>query len=389
PFRIDSIQINYTERESLFYTQLEFSLRNCSSLHIKLYSSVLDAKFDHELLKGSHSSHQYINDMAYARFLIPKLIPENRVLYLDSDIVVDKPIDELFRLPFNGNLILAAHEYASTDNLKYMNDGVMVINNKQLKKIPNISEKLINLGRDPNLPNGDQTVVNDYFKGKIGKLPDEYNYSIGFDAVAFWNELPKLMHKLNSVKEPKIIHYVTVDKPFNFQSIGRMREKWWFYRNLELSKIVQKYTEFDDTKIGSQHFSGQVFIFTQRAEIKHLEELIQKLPDVCFNVALYTDTAFILTELVKYPNFKLYTNVIEANIQRFIDEADVYLDINFGPKETEIVDRIKAHHTPILTFNYVSDGDNNYQDYTIFDDDDVSGMASKIREIIKHNTFNH
>ncbi|MCI1528019.1 MAG: family 8 glycosyl transferase [Lactobacillus sp.] len=327
--------------------------------------------------------------MAYARFLIPKLIPENRVLYLDSDIVVDKPIDELFRLPFNGNLILAAHEYASTDNLKYMNDGVMVINNKQLKKIPNISEKLINLGRDPNLPNGDQTVVNDYFKGKIGKLPDEYNYSIGFDAVAFWNELPKLMHKLNSVKEPKIIHYVTVDKPFNFQSIGRMREKWWFYRNLELSKIVQKYTEFDDTKIGSQHFSGQVFIFTQRAEIKHLEELIQKLPDVCFNVALYTDTAFILTELVKYPNFKLYTNVIEANIQRFIDEADVYLDINFGPKETEIVDRIKAHHTPILTFNYVSDGDNNYQDYTIFDDDDVSGMASKIREIIKHNTFNH
>lgn len=348
-------------------------------------SEIVDAKFDHELLQNVHSSYKNINDMTYARFLISKIIPEERVLYLDSDLIVDKPIDELFEIPFNGNLIMAVPDYGYIGKPGYKNiynAGVMVINNKALKKIPGISEKLLNLGRNPNLSNGDQTVINEYFKGKIGPLPDEYNYQIGFDAVAFWNELPKLLNKLNSIKHPKIIHYLTIDKPFNFQSIGRLREKWWFYRNLELSTIVQRYSVFDRTKIGPHHFRGQVFIFTQRAEIKHLEALIKALPDFCFNVGIYTDTAWILTELVKYPNFKLYTNIIGSNVQHLIDQADVYLDINFGPKETEVVSRVKAHDIPILTFKYTSDQGNTYGNYTIFGDDDVDGMADRIRQII-------
>jgi lipopolysaccharide biosynthesis glycosyltransferase len=348
-------------------------------------SKIVDAKFDHELLQDVHSSYKNINDMAYARFLISKIIPEERVIYLDSDLIVDKSIDKLFEIPFNKNLIMAVPDYGYIDKPYYKNiynDGVMVINNQALKKIPGISDKLLNLGRNPNLSNGDQTVINDYFNGRIGSLSDEYNYQIGFDRVAFWNKHPKLLNKLNSIKYPKIIHYLTNDKPFNFQSTGRLREKWWFYRNLELSAIVQRYSVFDRTKIGPQNFRGQVFIFTRRAEIGHLKALIKALPDVCFNIGAYTDAAWILTELVKYPNLKLYTNIIGSNVQHLINQADVYLDINFGPKEKEVINRVKAQNIPILTFKYTSDQENTYGDYTIFDDDDIAGMAARIKKIL-------
>lgn len=33
-------------------------------------------------------------------------MPEDRVLYLDSDLIVDDAIDDLFTIPFNGKEIL-------------------------------------------------------------------------------------------------------------------------------------------------------------------------------------------------------------------------------------------------------------------------------------------
>ena len=63
-------------------------------------SKIIDEKFDPEELHDLNSGFKHINQMTYARLLIPKLIKANRVLYLDSDLVVDDEIDELFSRKF-------------------------------------------------------------------------------------------------------------------------------------------------------------------------------------------------------------------------------------------------------------------------------------------------
>ncbi len=70
----------------------------------------------------------------------------------------------------------------------------------------------------------------------------------------------RMINLLNSVKDPKIIHYVMKGKPSDFCYLGIMREKWWFYRNLELSKLVQKFTIFDSMKIGAPKFATEALI---------------------------------------------------------------------------------------------------------------------------------
>lgn len=50
-------------------------------------SRIIDEKFDPEELHDLDSTYKHINQMTFARLLIPKLMNEDRVLYLDSDLI--------------------------------------------------------------------------------------------------------------------------------------------------------------------------------------------------------------------------------------------------------------------------------------------------------------
>ena len=73
---------------------------------------------------------------AYHRLLAPALVDANRALYLDSDLVVLGPLDELFELPL-GETPLAAvpdasvnrwRELGMTEGSPYLNSGVLIMN---------------------------------------------------------------------------------------------------------------------------------------------------------------------------------------------------------------------------------------------------------------------
>lgn len=346
-------------------------------------SHIFDKKFNPEVLNGLkiRKQWQWLNKMAYARFLIPKMIDAKRVLYLDCDTIVYQNIDDLFTISFNGKKLLAVKDYGVPDTY---NSGVMVLNNEFLRQDTDLSNKLFKYALEHKLASHDQTVINEYFKGEIGDLPLAYNYQIGSDFAAYWLHRSDIMTLLNQVTRPEIIHYLTPDKPFNFLSTGRKREVWWSYHNLNWPEIVQKYTVYDARKIGSQKFKGRVFIFTRYAEINHLDELVKSLPNICFNIAAPTEMNYYLTRFVSYPNVHLYKVIIGKNRDKLIKEADAYLDINQGPKEKEIIDRIKSRHLPILSFKATADQNNNYDHYQVFADDDVSGMIKKIKQIIQN-----
>ncbi len=352
---------------------------NCYLHQIDSY--IIDAKVDPDRLKNMHSSFAHINSSTFGRFLIPEVVQEDKVLYLDSDLIVISNLDDLFNIDFGDKSILAVRDY---NEIMAFNAGVMLINNRKWKE-NQVTDSLIKMSENRKLSNGDQTVINDFFQDQIGELNLTYNYQIGFEKNAFWNNLNRTLEYLDEVSNPKIIHYVTPDKPFNLVSVNSLRDKWWHYRNLEWSEIISKYGNFKKNEIKDLSFDGEALIFATVAETENIEELIQKMPNIKFNIAAYTGMAFLLLKLIQYDNVRLFPTIIGKTLDKEIDQADVYLDINYGPKADEVVEKIVQKNIPIFAFDQTKSPDLNYDNYQVFHDDQVDEMATAINNTIKTN----
>ncbi|MFR4968720.1 MAG: SP_1767 family glycosyltransferase [Lactobacillus kalixensis] len=349
-------------------------------------AEIVDAKFNPDLLEDVVVSWHHINLLSYARCLIPMLVPEDKVLYLDSDTIVVHSLNDLFKYDFDDNKLLGVRDFYIEEKFE-LNTGVILMNNKELKKDPNLTKKLLNLGAEKNLSNGDQTVFNNYFKGEIGELPLEYNDQVGFDLLIGMQDRQDVLDKINSIKNPVIVHYVTADKPFNFLSSVRMREDWWHYHFLEWSEIVNKWANFDRSEIHDPHFDLTTYTLTNTDDIKFIEKLAQKLPDVKFVIGAYTEMSHVLKALLKYPNIQLDQSSTNWRVDHEIKNTDIYLDINDqSGKIDNILNQIDKQGKPILTFeNVKTESFDNY--YQVFSDDDVDEMIDAISMLADWKKF--
>lgn len=344
----------------------------------QIRAQIVDEKFDPSLLKGMKVDWQRLNLMTFARLLIPSLIPEKRVLYLDSDIVVNDQLEHLFTMDLASKKIWAVTDILTPQEY---NAGVLLFNNELLQQEDKISDHLLTYARQHELVRFDQTVINGYFKNEIGRLPLTYNYQIGDDLYAYLKERKDVIQLLDQVAHPRIIHYSAADKPFSFLSAGRMRKTWWFYHNLNWPEIVQKYTVYDACKIGPQRFIGTAFIFTRFEEIMHLKEIVQALPELRFNIAAPTKMGQKLTYFSKFTNVKLYQEIIPQKENLLIRTADLYLDINRLPKEKSVLEAVAQRQIPILTFSSLaSDQDNDLKE-EVFPDQGTKAMIAHIKTI--------
>ncbi|WP_297816265.1 SP_1767 family glycosyltransferase [uncultured Lactobacillus sp.] len=344
-------------------------------------SIIIDEKIDFGQLSELNAAGASINKIRYGKFLIPDLISANKVLYLDCDLVVNGELDDLFNFSFD-TPIAAVRDFKEPDQF---NSGVMLINN-QFWRENQVGHKLIEMGKDPNLIDSDQSVINNFFKDNFTELPPTYNYQIGYERKAYWNDIDSTFAFLDQVKNPKIIHYTADDKPFNMVSTSDMRPKWWHYHNLEWSKIVAEHVAFDDNKVGEAKFDAEAFIFTQFAETQNLEALVKKLPNVRFTIAAYTPMAFLLTQMVKYDNVRLYPSIVARTLVDLMDTCDIYLDINFGADEDKVVRRVMDRNIPIYAFETTKSENSNYSNYRLFKDNEVDEMVSDIKDYLNKPT---
>lgn len=200
-------------------------------------SKLIDLKVNPEIFNNEESPKAHISKITYGRLLIPRLIPEDRVLYIDSDAIVNQNIDELWSIDFKGHPIAAVHDVFVGDRF---NAGIMLINNKKLKQDDSIVDRLLNAGKQEGISDADQTVLNQFFNHKYLELGLEYNYVIGYDrdVSLLPSNAPGYFDAISNCKDPKIIHYASPDKPWNLTSSGRMRERWWQYHDLDWSIII-------------------------------------------------------------------------------------------------------------------------------------------------------
>lgn len=340
-------------------------------------SEIVNCHIDQSIVDGEHVSQPQINALSYGRILIPRLIPEDRVLYLDSDTIVNDNLDELFVLDIGEAPLAAIPDVIYPGDF---NSGVMLINNRRLRTMtPAIVDQMLEFGQQRDLPEGDQSVLNHFFNQRYYHLGYEYNYVIGYDFLNFYYPADHDLFENMANVSPKIIHYPGPQKPWYQTSSGRWRERWWQYADLGWSDIIA-HQPLPNVK--DYHEQGQVLTFTSDENLLKIQQLVVALPNVTFNIAAWTPMGNNLLELVRYPNVHLYPNVVGPVLDQLKEDANCYLDINYGSKEEQIMDWFLQHHKPILSFEATATPKFTNFDDTTFANNDVQKMISYIRTII-------
>ena len=181
---------------------------------------------------------------AYLRMYTPELLPDiEKLLYLDCDIIVNEPLDDLFNInieEYDMAGVMDLIQVSDPGFLKsigctsghYVNTGVLLMNLKRLRRRNILGDTLtyLNLYKDL-LRFSDQDILNGIIPN-ILLLPPKFNSTIHL-----WN--PKVRHYCLKVwteaeieegrNNPVVIHYISVVKPWHWGAKHPFRNKWFFY----------------------------------------------------------------------------------------------------------------------------------------------------------------
>ena len=346
-----------------------------------LGSDIIDVKLPEQAVFQSWETREYISPMTYARYFIPDYISEDKVLYLDSDLIVNQSLEPLFEIDFYEYLLAAAWD---TDGVTF-NAGVMLINNKKWRQ-EKLKERLIEQsivtlkevdeGKFENF-NGDQTILNQVCSNRWLELDRGYNLQVGHDVTAFYN---KWENYFNELVSPSIIHFVSYRKPWSTLIANRYRDLWWEFHDLEWTKILQHHLgEFELPSPLDKEFS--CLTLTNSQDLEGIEELVTALPEVVFHIVAWTDMGDKLTKLAVHDNVRLHPQIVPPVLDKLKQSTNLYLDINHGSADENFLKSLKEQEKTLLAFQSTQHGDLGQ---IVFENGGIASMIDAIKDIKKN-----
>lgn len=302
--------------------------------------------FDIGLISAEWRTQNHISPIAYAKYFIPRLVDRERVLYLDTDIIVNGRLTSFFLTDLKGFPVAAVRDVDGS-----FNTGVMLIDNLQWKDL-SVSDKCLELSEGKKSEhwelehfNGDQTILNSVFQDNWLELDKRFNVQVGHDIVAFYSNWQEHFCMKDS---PLIIHYTTYRKPWNSSTSYRYREKWWEFYNLEFSQVLAHH--LGEFSLQKEKQGLDFFTLTETEQFEGIEHLASTFPEHRFHIAAYTVFGPWLSALGKRDNIYLHPECTPATFDQLLENMDAYLNINHGDINEAILERMSEMNKPIFSF---------------------------------------
>ena len=319
-------------------------------------SEIINVKKTAHNLRDFHLPNANLSYAAFFRYFIADEVLEDRVLYLDSDTIVNAKLDDLFYLDLQGYAIAAVQDFDQSGWLTTFNSGVMVIDAKKWRE-NRLTQSLLELtAQHHEHVYGDQGILNMHFGDQWLHLDKEYNFMVGLDQFLHLSGNEEwYQSNYYGNCEPKIIHYTTEFKPWTHLTLTRFRKLWWFYYGLNWNDVLL------ETDIIRRSFSELVkaplyhtCIFTNSAGLESIEYLLSELPELHVTVLAPTDFAESVVDMQRFLNLSIYPNFSPFNKKEILDKMDFYLDINHGGVVGTIIEEIHDKNKPIFAFDTTS-----------------------------------
>lgn len=158
--------------------------------------------------------------MTYARLALPQMVNEDRMLYVDADMVVQAPWGDLWETDMEGNVIAAAadvitktigqdhfdlEKFHLDSTAPYFQAGFLLMDLRQWRAAC-VSEKVLTYLREnpDHCRYWDQSALNVVLYGRWKRLPDEWN------TPAWWADQGIQGCRLDA----PILHFVGPNKPW-------------------------------------------------------------------------------------------------------------------------------------------------------------------------------
>ena len=199
------------------------------------------------------TSNPHISNETYYRFLIQEVLPEyDKVVYLDSDMIIEGDVSEIFNVEMGENLIGAVKDIDFLGNLNFQDNervkynqevlhmadpynyfqaGTLVLNAKGLRELHSTQEWM-EFACDSTLIYNDQDILNRECEGRVTYLPMEWNVMHNCDGrvekVFTYAPAQEFENYFASRENSKVIHFAGFEKPWTFPNVD-LQEHFWKY----------------------------------------------------------------------------------------------------------------------------------------------------------------
>ena len=245
----------------------------------------------------------------YYRFFIPHVLPPEieKVIYLDGDIIVNLPIEDLWQIDPEDKVMGVIATYSQKLNpsaksdLYEFNSGVLLMNIPALRKEDeNLKNSIKLVSEDVRYVGNDQEILNHCFDRKVLHIP------VKFNRLVKWERWQKVTHIEN-----KIYHYngAESDRSFGLDLTDPFNRLWMSYFTktpwFNAESIGRLWTEFEQRRGDLENYRLKVsMILPGKARAFFIEpSKVEKIKKI---FAIRNDEEIILAEN-------------EGSIQKLID----------------------------------------------------------------------
>lgn len=204
------------------------NIKPINSLKEKLNLDLTVIGADLSLFKGWMTGR--LSLAAYIRLLIPDLVPEKRVIYLDSDTLIIDDLGKLFSLDLKDNLLGAIGGKWSPADTRvpipkedpYINSGVLLMDLDVLRQDQFLDKcRSIYTQYEKEIIWHDQCVLNKYAENKKLLIDTVWNYKVPCGIKKpDWDE---------ALKTAKVLHFTMGAKPWSSLGAKHIKELWQQY----------------------------------------------------------------------------------------------------------------------------------------------------------------
>ena len=237
-------------------------IKNMEDENIKIDFKDISKEIDNLQSDLALRLRDYYSTTIYYRMFIPSLFAEyDKAIYIDSDIILQDDISNLYNKELKDNYIAAVkdevingfEEFRRYSKIAigiepehYFNSGVLLMNLKKMRE-DKIEEKFIYLLTKYNLDTAapDQDYLNILCKDRVVYLPET------------WNKMPDFGEKIESEKI-HLIHYNMFRKPWHYADVPYSECFWKYAKETPYYDILMKEREnftkeqMEQDELGSQ-----------------------------------------------------------------------------------------------------------------------------------------
>ncbi|PPC86695.1 MAG: glycosyl hydrolase [Methylotenera sp.] len=197
---------------------------NIKSLDIHKKHTLINEKVSEFELNDLVTKGQFTK-ATYYRLLIETLVPYDKVLYIDSDVVVNGSLRNFWNFELKDHYLAAVEDpgydenyLEMSPNARYFNAGVMLINLKKWRD-ELTSQQVIKFIRtqESKLTWLDQCALNAVINGRWARVSPKYNLQTSIIGMDFKDKQIRydFCDTSEAIRHPTIIHYTGWSKPWH------------------------------------------------------------------------------------------------------------------------------------------------------------------------------